>query len=117
MKEGPATPAKKRQSGPVLPLDRSGSLGRETDAPDNPLAHRELKQRVLDAAWQAIGDALSPPRAKGIAAPMREGKPNARSVMVRPFSWPHAQRRSHHFGQLPSAHKDRRFQRSIRSNT
>ena len=121
MNEGPTTPEKKSQRRESWRTNDAGSLGRRQTTTDNPQSPRELKQRVLDAAWQAIGDQLSPPLAKGIppTSLVREGSVSTvnRSVIGQPITGPHAHRRAHHFGELPPAHKDRRFQRSIRSNT
>ena len=121
MNEGPTTPEKNRQRpSPGKDWD-AGSLGRETDPTDNPQLARELKQRVLDAAWQAIGDALSPPRAKGIppTRAVREGSESTvnRSVIGKPLTGPHAQRRPHHLSQLPTAPHNRSLKRCIGHQT
>ena len=111
-KETPACEKKSQRPASGKIWDAGSLSGREPTL-DNPPEHRELKQRVLDAAWDAIGDALSPPSAKGIAA-LREGvKPNGKSVIGQPISGPHTHRRPHHLSELlPSTH-NRGFKRRI----
>jgi len=103
--EGPTTREKKsHRPAPGKEWD-GGSLGRRQTTTDDPQSPRELKQRVIDAAWEAIGDALSPPRAKGLAA-LREAKKPKGLLIREPISGPHAQRRPHHGAQLPPTFKD-----------
>ena len=118
--EGPSTPAKKRhRPSPGKDWDGGSLEGRQT-ATDNPQSRGELKQRVLDAAWQAIGDTLSPPRAKGIPPtnPVREGSKSTvnMSVIGEPITWPHAERRPHHLSQLPAAPHNRSLKCSVGHN-
>lgn len=142
--EGPTTPEKKRhRPSPGKDWD-GGSLERRRPAQDNPLAQRELmapgaglepatnaltgrcstielaRKRVIDTAWQAIGDALSRPRAKAIPPTglVREGSKSTvnRSVIGQPLTGPHAHRRAHHCCELTATHKDRSLKCFIRPN-
>ena len=114
--EGPTTREKKsHRPAPGKEWD-GGSLGRRQTTTDDPQSPRELKQRVLDAAWEAIGDALSPPRAKGLAA-LREAKKPKGLFIREPIGRPHTERRSHHGGELTATHKDNRLKCLIRPNT
>ena len=73
--EGPTTRGEKGRHPASAKIEDAGSLGRRQTTTDDPQSPRELKQRVLDAAWKAIGDQLSPPLAKGLAAPREAKKP------------------------------------------
>ena len=142
--EGPTTPEKKRHRPASGKIWDGGSLGRRQTTTDNPQSPRELmapgaglepatnaltgrcstielaRKRVIDTAWEAIGDALSPPRAKGIppTSPLREGSKSTvnRSVIGQPLTGPHAERRSHHLSQLPAAPHNRGLKCGIGHN-
>ena len=114
--EGPPTTREKKSHRPASgKIWDGGSLGRRQTTKDNPPSHRELKQRVLDAAWKAIGAGLSPPPGKGLAA-LREGKRPKGLIIGEPVSGPHTQRRSHHLSELPASPHNRCFKCFIRPN-
>lgn len=145
MNEGPTTPEKKRHRPTPGKNWDGGSLGRRRPATDNPQSPRELmapgaglepatdaltgrcstielaRKRVIDTAWEAISDQLSPPLAKGIPpiSPLREGSVSTvnRSVIGQPITGPHAQRRPHHLSQLPAAPHNRSLKRCIGHQT
>ena len=81
--EGPPSTREKKSHRPASgKIWDGGSLGRRQTTTDDPQSPRELKQRVLDAAWKAIGDALSPPRAKGLAAPREAERPKGLDIIA-----------------------------------
>src|SRR6185503_18475751 len=114
--EGPTTREKKSHRPASGKIWDGGSLGRRQTTTANPQSPRELKQRVLDAAWEAIGAGLSPPPGKGLAA-LREGKRPKGLIIREPISGPHTQRLPHHLSQLPASPHNRGFKRCIGHQT
>lgn len=145
MNEGPTTPEKKRHRPASGKIWDGGSLGRRQTTTDDPQSPRELmapgaglepatdaltgrcstielaRKRVIDTAWEAIGDQLSPPLAKGIppTSLVREGSVSTvnRSVIGAPVRRPHTERRPHHCAELPSALHNRSLKRCIGHQT